>query len=206
MAHALPPDPGRRRRFSIGALVVFVVIAALAVAGWTLKNHVDRRSTAASSGSGNTTAVRSTTAADPSTTTSPSPATTSTPRPTTKAPATKAPATKAPTTRAPTTKAPASTTPPTPTVPLIVENNTGRAGLAADAQARFEAKGWEVTSVGNFAGDVLSTCAYYDPDNPANRTAAKALQAEFPVIHRIKPRFSRLPVGPIVVVLTTGYH
>jgi hypothetical protein len=100
------------------------------------------------------------------------------------------------------------TTPSTATVakvPLIVANNTGRVGLAATAAARFEAKGWQVSDTQNFEGDILSTCAYYDPSNPANQAAAIELQKEFPAIKRVKERFDGLPTGPIVVMLTTDY-
>jgi hypothetical protein len=90
-------------------------------------------------------------------------------------------------------------------VPLIVLNNTSTVGLETTAKQRFEAAGWRVTSTGNLVNDILSTCAYYDPSDPANQQAALELQREFPAIKRVKERFPELPPGPIVVVLTTDY-
>jgi hypothetical protein len=90
-------------------------------------------------------------------------------------------------------------------VPLIVANNTGAVGLAQTAAARFQANGWPVSELSNFTGDIISTCAYYDPSNPANQAAAVELQKEFPAIKRVKERFSGLPSAPIVVVLTRDY-
>jgi hypothetical protein len=90
-------------------------------------------------------------------------------------------------------------------VPLIVLNNTSVVGLAKTARQRFEAEGWTVTSVGTISNDIISTCAYYDPSDPANEQAASELQQEFPAIKRVKEKFPELPPGPIVVVLTTDY-
>jgi len=90
-------------------------------------------------------------------------------------------------------------------VPLIVLNNTSTVGLAETARQRFEAAGWTVTSVGTISNDIISTCAYYDPSDPANEQAATQLQQEFPAIKRVREKFPELPAGPIVVVLTTDY-
>jgi hypothetical protein len=90
-------------------------------------------------------------------------------------------------------------------IPLVVLNDTSTSGLADTARRRFEAGGWQVTSVGNTTNDILSTCAYYDPTDPANQAAANQLQAQFPAIKRVKEKFPELPPGPIVVVLTTDY-
>jgi hypothetical protein len=90
-------------------------------------------------------------------------------------------------------------------VPLVVLNNTQVPQLADTARSRFENAGWTVTSVGNITNDILSTCAYYDPSDPANLAAALELQREFPAIKRVKEKFPELPPGPIVVVLTADY-
>ena len=90
-------------------------------------------------------------------------------------------------------------------VPLVVLNNTSTIGLAKTARQRFQAAGWTVTSVGNITNDIISTCAYYDPSDPANQQAALELQQEFPAIKRVTEKFPELPPGPIVVVLTTDY-
>jgi hypothetical protein len=62
-----------------------------------------------------------------------------------------------------------------------------------------------VTSVGNMTNNILSTCAYYDPSTAGAKEAAQALQAQFPTIRRVEPRFPELPAGPVVVVLTPDY-
>ena len=95
--------------------------------------------------------------------------------------------------------------PGTHAVPLIVLNNTSTVGLGETARQRFEAAGWTVTSVGTISNDIISTCAYYDPSDPANEQAASQLQQEFPAIKRVREKFPELPAGPIVVVLTTDY-
>lgn len=90
-------------------------------------------------------------------------------------------------------------------LPLVVLNNTTITGLAAQASDRFRAGGWTVTSYGNYQNDILSTCAYYDPAVPNAESDARRLQAQFPTIKRVAPKFPELPAGPIVVVLTPDY-
>jgi hypothetical protein len=117
--------------------------------------------------------------------------------------------TATPTTRPPSTHP--STTPGTKTsaashpIPLVVLNSTTTTGLADTAKQRFEQGGWTVTSTDNITNDILSTCAYYDPSDPANQAAALQLQQQFPAIKRVKERFSELPSGPLVIVLTSDY-
>jgi hypothetical protein len=81
----------------------------------------------------------------------------------------------------------------------VVLNNTSRAGIAVAVASRLRSAGWTVTSTGNFQGDILSTAVYYDPNIPGAQAAAEQLQQEFPFIKRVKPRFSGLPEGPLVV-------
>lgn len=90
-------------------------------------------------------------------------------------------------------------------VPLIVLNNTRTNGLATDAADDFRDGGWKVDRVGNLSNNIISTCAYYDPDEDGAEQAAKALRKQFPGIDRVEERFAELPSGPIVVVLTSGY-
>ena len=87
----------------------------------------------------------------------------------------------------------------------MVLNNTTRTGLADTAAGRFRSGGWTVSSTGNLINDIISTCAYYDTSVPSYKTAAAALMAQFPAIKRIAPKFTGLPAGPIVVVLTADY-
>ena len=203
MAHALPASPGdrRRNRLIVTALVAAVIVA-LAVGGLVISNHRHHSTaTPPTSSSTGTPSIASTTSPTPSApATAPTTTTTAT---TTATTATTTGATKIKTTTPATTVAPR--TPAVAKVDLVVANNTGRDGLAATARSRFEAAGWTVTRVGNVSGGFLSSCAFYDPGNAANLVAAQALRAEFPAIKRVEPRFSRLPVAPIVVVLAGDY-
>jgi hypothetical protein len=90
-------------------------------------------------------------------------------------------------------------------VPLVVLNNTTVSHLAQQASQQFGDGGWTVTSYGNYQNDILSTCAYYDPADPEAKAAAEALQAQYPTIKRVEPKFPELPSGPVVVVLTPDY-
>lgn len=93
------------------------------------------------------------------------------------------------------------------TVPLVVLNNTTTPHLAEQAAQRFESGGWTVTRYANYQNDILSTCAYYNPQIPQAKAAAQALQAEFPTIKRIEPQFAELSsyASPVVVILTPDY-
>jgi hypothetical protein len=90
-------------------------------------------------------------------------------------------------------------------LPLIVLNNTSTQGLAQQAARTFQAGGWTVTRTANLQNDIISTCAYYDPNAAGAQAAATALRAQFPAIKRVQPKFAELPAGPIVVVLTSDY-
>lgn len=91
--------------------------------------------------------------------------------------------------------------------PLVVLNNTTITGLAAQAAREFETGGWTVTDYANYQNDIISTCAYYDPDVPGAKQAAQALQRQFPAIKRVKPQFSELGAydSPIVVILDSDF-
>ena len=188
MVHLAPTTRGRRRLDVIvgGILAVLgVVVAVLAVAAL---NHPKGRQTAKAV-SATSSRAPSGTAAAPSSSTAL--ASSSTP----------------PTSAASTKSASASVTSATgvKAVPLIVLTSTSQSGLAASAAKTFQAGGWTVTSSGNIVNDIASTCAYYDPSDPKNQAAAAALMAQFPAIKRIKEKFTGLPSGPIVVVLTGDY-
>ncbi len=191
MAHALPPPPGRPRRNRIIGIVCVVVGVIIAAIGIAALRQPGGRQAARSDGS----SVSG--------------------RPSTSSSGGRSPTTATPTTAA-TSRAgsrPATTTPPGSSrsstsatkVPLIVANNTGAAGLATEAAARFQAKGWQVTQLAVYTGGILSTCAYYDPSDPAAQRAATTLQQQFPGIKRVKERFDGLPAAPIVVVLTSDW-
>jgi hypothetical protein len=116
------------------------------------------------------------------------------------------PSSTGPSSGAPSSGAPSSTVPDGEgKLPLVVMNQTSTTGLAASAEARFEAKGWTVTHIGTMTNDVTSTTAYYDPTVAGSQAAAEALQAQFSFIKRVQPRFAELYAGPVVVVLTWDY-
>jgi hypothetical protein len=94
----------------------------------------------------------------------------------------------------------------------VILNDTTTPNLARDASTRFEGGGWNVTTYDeNYSNLISSTVAYYDPDVAGAKTAAEALQKQYPTIKRVAPRFAPasggdpLPAGPIVVVLTSDY-
>jgi len=192
MTPSLPESPARRRNEQIiGVLLAVLGLVVLGVAIVALQHPKGHEATAATS------SVAST----------PAPTTPATTAPTT-APATSAtsPAPSTSASSSATSSSPASSTSSASTrLPLIVLNNTNRTGLADTAKARFQAGGWTVTSTGNLVNNIISTCAYYDPNTPGAQDAAAALRAQFPAIKRTAPKFSELPAGPIVVVLTTDY-
>jgi hypothetical protein len=92
-------------------------------------------------------------------------------------------------------------------LPLVVLNNTTVPHLAQDAAATFSAGGWTVTKYTNYTNDIISTCAYYDPEVSGAQAAAQALQHQFPEIQRVEPQFSELAEydSPIVVILTPDW-
>jgi LytR cell envelope-related transcriptional attenuator len=88
---------------------------------------------------------------------------------------------------------------------VIVLNNTSDSALTNKAISRLTEDGWSATDGGSFSGDILSTAIYYDPNSSAAGQAAIALQAQFPQIKRVKEKFTGLPEGPLILVLTTDY-
>ncbi|MGX7677779.1 LytR C-terminal domain-containing protein [Jatrophihabitans sp. DSM 45814] len=185
MSHIAPPSSRRRRVELLLGVVLASVGVLVAVLAFVALNHpkgrqADRASVGVSSSASAATTKKST------------PATTS-PKPTTST-----------TAAAPTD--PATATKPTVNRPsVIVLNNSGTDGLGGIAVTRLVQGGWTATDGGVFSGDILSTAAYYDPNAAGAQSAATALQAQFPQIKRIKPRFDGLPEGPIVLVLTSDY-
>ncbi len=104
----------------------------------------------------------------------------------------------APTTpSAPATSGPAGV----PRAPLTVLNNSTVAGLADRAAAAAERRGWDIAQVGNFAGRLPVSTAYYTPGDPASERAARQLAVEFPQVGQVLPRYAGLPPTPAGVVL-----
>jgi LytR cell envelope-related transcriptional attenuator len=184
MVHLAPLPPWRRRAQRIvGSLLAVLGVVVLVVAIIALRQPNGHQAAlhtsgvAESSSTGSSTPASSSTAASSS---SAAPSTSSTPTPTV-------------------------TADPLKAIPLIVLNNTSKTGLADTAAGRFRAEGWTVTSTGNLVNNIASTVAYYDPSVANAQAAATALQAQFPAIKRVVAKFSGLPAGPIIVVLTSDY-
>ncbi|MFL6129729.1 MAG: LytR C-terminal domain-containing protein [Mycobacteriales bacterium] len=135
----------------------------------------------------------------------PAPTSTASQAPTTSQPSpapTTAAATTAPSPAATTVAPPpASGPPPAARVPLTVLNNSTISGLADRAAAAAQRRGWRIAQVGNFAGRLPVTTAYYTPGNGAEERAARLLAAEFPQVGQVLPRYAGLPPTPAGVVL-----
>jgi hypothetical protein len=102
-------------------------------------------------------------------------------------------------TTAPTTTPTTTPSPPTvDKVPIVVLNQTGISGLAAQFQKELEAGGWEVSGIDDFRGNVPATTVYFPP---GLRPVAKALMAQFPQIGRIHPAFSGISTSQLTVIL-----
>ena len=184
MTSRAPTPPNRRRFDRVGGSVLAVIGVVVAVVAVVALQHPNGRQAKPVSLKTSTSTVTAT--ATKTTTKTPPPS-----RPT------------SPT--APPSSAAGSSTSSGHPIPLAVLNTTSINGLADTAKQQFEAGGWTVTSTGNYTNDILSTCAYYDPSDPANQQQAEQLQQQFPSIKRVKERFPELPAGPIVVVLTSDY-
>lgn len=191
MAHALPPPPVHHRGWRLlGILCVVLGVMAAGVAVYALRQPGGRQA-ARSFVSANSRSMSAGTAdLAPSSTSRPG---------------TTASGGSGWSSGAPNPRTDSATSQPV-IVALVIANNTAAASLAGVAAARFEAKGWPVTAMIHFSGDILSTCAYYDPRQPNAERAAAALQKQFPGIKRVKERFDGLPEAPIVVVLTDDWR
>jgi hypothetical protein len=187
MVHLAPLPPWRRRAQRIvGSLLAALGIVVLVIAIIALREP-----------NGHQAALRTSAVADSSSTGSSTPS--STP------PASSASSTSSSPVASPTSASATASTDPLKAIPLIVLNNTNKTGLADTAAGRFRAGGWTVTSTGNLVNNIASTVAYYDPSVASAQAAATELQAQFPAIKRVVAKFSGLPAGPIIVVLTSDY-
>jgi hypothetical protein len=109
-----------------------------------------------------------------------------------------------------TTPPPRTTVVPPPSPPratsaaraaLTVLNNSTIRGLADQAAAQVQDRGWQVAQVGNFAGRLAVTTVYYTPGDGAGQAAANELAREFPQIDQVLPRYAGLPPTPAGIVL-----
>ncbi|HEY7046364.1 MAG TPA: LytR C-terminal domain-containing protein [Jatrophihabitantaceae bacterium] len=182
MTSRAPTPPNRRRFDRVGGSVLAVIGVVVAVVAIIALQHPNGRQAKPVSLKTSTVTATAT-------------------QTTTKTPPPSRPSTRT----APPSRTAGSSTSSGHPIPLVVLNSTTIQGLADTAKQQFEAGGWTVTYTDNITNDILSTCAYYDPSDPANEQAAMQLQQQFPSIKRIKEKFPELPAGPIVVVLTSDY-
>jgi hypothetical protein len=114
-----------------------------------------------------------------------------------------------PSSTSPRTVAPPASPPATSAAraPLTVLNNSTIRGLADRAAAQVQDRGWQVAQVGNFAGRLAVTTAYYTPGDAAGQAAALELAREFPQVDQVLPRYAGLPPTPagIVLVVTKNW-
>jgi hypothetical protein len=137
--------------------------------------------------------------ATPSVSTAPSTA----PSATRSTPPTRTSAAPRPSATPPRTVAPPASPPATSAAraPLTVLNNSTIRGLADRAAAQVQDRGWQVAQVGNFAGRLAVTTAYYTPGDAAGQAAALELAREFPQVDQVLPRYAGLPPTPAGIVL-----
>lgn len=93
--------------------------------------------------------------------------------------------------------------PPELRSPVGILNATDVPGLAAGAQERFVAGGWDVPATTNYSGELDGTTVYYPTDDL--RASAEALQAQFPEIRFVEPTIAGLATDRLVVVLADDY-
>lgn len=176
MSHTAPPSSNKRRYELLGGAAFLLVGAIVLVVALIALNQPKGRQAARSTGLPTSQASSSST---------PQPSATS-PKPSTK---------------------PKSTAPSTSSArpAVIVLNNTSEASRVAKAISRLAQAGWSASDGGVFDGSILSTAIYYDPQSLQAQQAAIALQAQFPEIKRVKEKFSGLPQGPLILIVTTDY-
>ena len=184
MVHTAPPSPGRRRYEStLGVVAVLagaILIAITVIALHHPKGRAAPLSDAAQSSPSKQTSARASTTPKVTAGSSASQTARSTP---------------------PATSSVTTTSRPS----VVVLNNTSDSATTNLAVSRFRTKGWAAVDGGGFDGSILSTAVYYDPDSSGALAAAQELQREFPAIQRVKEKFTGLPSGPLVVVLTSDY-
>lgn len=89
-------------------------------------------------------------------------------------------------------------TPPARDVPVVVFNNTGRTGLAAQYAGQARAAGWQVTGVGNWRGSIPQSTVYH----PAGQRAAAERLARDLGISRVRERVAPMRADRLTVVLS----
>ena len=84
-------------------------------------------------------------------------------------------------------------------VPVAVLNNSRVSHLAATAASQVAAKGWPISTVGNFTGRLPQTTLFYEP---GQHGSARLLAGQFAGIASLEPRPSWLPASGLTLVVT----
>lgn len=97
------------------------------------------------------------------------------------------------------------TAPPELLQSIGVLNSTSIAGLAASAEQRFEAGGWNVEATGNYSPTVSESVIYYPTEDM--RASAEAFSVQFPEVGLVEPTpaGSNLNTSHPVVILAEDY-
>jgi hypothetical protein len=95
-------------------------------------------------------------------------------------------------------------TSPTAMAAVRVYNTTAIQGLAHHVAAEIEARGWQITAVGNLTGALTESTLFYSPGDHA---AAKHLAAEFSGIRRLEANsVAGFTSSGLTLVLTANWH
>lgn len=86
-------------------------------------------------------------------------------------------------------------------VPVVVLNATSRTGLAAEVAKRLRAKGWTVTSVGNWRGGVPTTTVYAT----GRAAAAATMRYDAKPADATRPTRDGMPKNRIVLVIGADF-
>ena len=87
-----------------------------------------------------------------------------------------------------------------PHVLVVVYNNTGIPGLAAQKATILEGAGWNVASTDNWYGSIPASSVYFPPNmRPAAIKLAKVLD-----ITRLRPAVSPMSFDRLTVILAAG--
>jgi NAD(P)-dependent dehydrogenase (short-subunit alcohol dehydrogenase family) len=82
-------------------------------------------------------------------------------------------------------------------VPVVVLNGTSRTGLAAEVAKRLRAKGWTVTTVGNWRGGIKTTTVYAT----GRKAAAATMRYDAKPADATRPTRDGMPTDRIVLVI-----
>ena len=81
---------------------------------------------------------------------------------------------------------------------VVVYNNSGIPGLAADKSALLQGAGWKVAGADNWYGEIPANTVYYPPELKADaQQLAKVLH-----IDRLKPAVAPMQFDRLTVIFT----